>query len=87
MCLPLFCSASQQWENTAVPDTIYPITDPTGTILTVLDEAQEEVGQIVYDGFGGVLTSTLAVDIFASQGVNSGQVGHCRRVNPSNLCW
>ncbi len=41
----------------------YHVNDPSGTSLLLLDENGDEVGQTIYDGFGGVLTSTMPLAI------------------------
>lgn len=41
----------------------YHVNDPSGTSLLLLDENGDEVGRTIYDGFGGVLTSTMPLAV------------------------
>ncbi len=41
----------------------YHLNDPSGTSLLLLDENGDEAGQMVYDAFGGVLTSTMPLAV------------------------
>ena len=41
----------------------YHVNDPTGTSLVMVDEDGEEAGRMLYDGFGGVLTSTMPITL------------------------
>jgi hypothetical protein len=47
-------------------DLYYHLLDPTGTSLTLADEQGNEAGYVLYDAFGGVLTSTLSADLAAA---------------------
>jgi hypothetical protein len=43
-----------------LPNTLhYNLHDPTGTSMPLADSGSKYVGRILYDGFGGVLSSTL----------------------------
>ncbi|MFQ5580759.1 MAG: hypothetical protein ACE5FZ_09105 [Nitrospiria bacterium] len=49
----------------------YALNDPTGTSLILTDESGAEAGRVLYDGYGGVLSSTLSVtltNVLAGQG-------------------
>jgi len=59
-------SASGQQIATRLADNdlYYHVYDPTGTSLVMVDaDDGEEVGRMLYDGFGGVLTSTLPLTL------------------------
>jgi hypothetical protein len=47
-------------------DLYYHLLDPTGTSLTLADEQGNEAGYVLYDAFGGVLTSTLTAELEAA---------------------
>ncbi len=39
------------------------VNDPAGTSLVMVNAAGEEARRMLYDGFGGVLTSTLPITL------------------------
>ena len=50
-----------------VNDTLYyPLLDPSGTTLTLVDEQGNPAGYVLYDAFGGVLNSTLSAELEAA---------------------
>jgi YD repeat-containing protein len=49
-------------------DLYYTLLDPTGTSLTMVDDSGVEAGHLLYDAYGGVLTSTLPVTLTGSLG-------------------
>jgi hypothetical protein len=51
---------------TRVADALYyTLPDPTGTSLTLVNADGTSAGYILYDGYGGVLTSTLPAALTA----------------------
>ena len=57
-------SANGQQIATRINEALYyNLTDPTGTSLTFTDANGDLTGSVTYDGYGGVLTSTLPVTL------------------------
>ena len=59
-----YYTGGQQVATRLVDDSLYyHVNDPTGTSMVMVDTAGEEVGRMLYDGFGGVLTSTMPLTL------------------------
>ena len=61
-------TADRQLALRANGNLYYTLSDPTGASLTLTDEQGNASGRILYDGYGGVLSSTVPVTLTASVG-------------------
>ena len=61
-----YFAGGQQIASRIDETLLYHLNDPTGTSSILTDDAGEEVGRMLFDGYGAILTSTIPITVMGT---------------------